>query len=104
MPESARLAQIRGLLADDPTDPMLRYMLGMEYASIGDDAAAADTFEKLAADAAYVPAFHMGGQALIRLNRPDAAAKLLKAGVAAAEATGDLHAAGEMQGLLGTVE
>jgi hypothetical protein len=104
MAESARLAQIRTLIDEDPADPMPRYMLGMEYASLGDDASAADTFRTLALETAFVPAFHMGGQAFNRLGDERAAIELLKLGIAAAKKAGDMHALGEMDALLGTLE
>ena len=100
-----RMAQIEEMLAADPGDAMLRYMLGMEYASAGDDEAAVREFGKLLdGDAPYVPAFHMAGQALARLGREADAADVLRRGVVAARRVGDLHAAGEMEGLLATVE
>jgi predicted Zn-dependent protease len=104
MPESARLAQIRALVAEDPTDPMPRYMLGMEYASLGDDAAAAEAFRALADETGYVPAYHMGGQAYNRLGEVADAVALLKRGMEAARVAGDSHALGEMDALLGTLE
>ena len=55
----------------------------------------------------YVPAYLMAAQALGRLGRETEAAAVLRDGIAAAraEGTGDaLHALGEMQGLLATIE
>ena len=83
---------------------MLTYMLGMEQASAGDDASAAHTFRELADRDAYVPAFHMAGQALVRLDRVPEACDILRLGIAAAKAAGDSHALGEMQVLLESLE
>jgi hypothetical protein len=46
----------------------------------------------------------MLGQTLIRLNREDEAKDVLRQGVAAAQQTGNVHALGEIQGLLDSLE
>jgi Tfp pilus assembly protein PilF len=99
-----RMEQIEELLADDPTDPFLRYGLAMEYVSAADDATAADHLVRLADDASYVPAFLQAGQVLARLNRVEQACELLRRGVVAARQQGDAHAEGEMAGLLASLE
>jgi predicted Zn-dependent protease len=99
-----RMAQIEALLADDPADAFLRYGLAMEYASAGDDAAAAEHLLQLVGDNPYVPAYLIGGQILNRLNRVDEACSLLKQGIAAAREQGNAHAEGEMAGLLASME
>jgi uncharacterized protein HemY len=104
MAQTPRMAQIEGMLAADPDDVMLRYMLGMEYVSAGDDAGAVRVFRELTAKTPYVPAYHMAGQALNRLGRDAEACEVLRQGIAAARAAGDLHALGEMEGLLATIE
>lgn len=110
MTKSPRLVQIEALLADDPTDEFLRYGQAMEYASAGDDNTAAMLLRELIAlggEKPYIPAFLMAGQAFIRLGEEGEAAQVLKEGIAAAKRAGTpdaLHALGEMQGLLATVE
>lgn len=99
-----RMAQIEALLADDPTDVFLRYGLAMEHVSAGDDATAADHLVRLADEAGYVPAFLQAGQILARLNRVEQACDVLRRGVDAAQRQGDSHAAGEMAGLLTSLE
>jgi thioredoxin-like negative regulator of GroEL len=98
------MEQLEALLADDPTDPFLRYGLAMEYVSAGDDSTAADQLVRLADEAGYVPAFLQAGQVLARLNRFDEACAVLRRGVAAAKSQGDSHAEGEMAGLLASLE
>ena len=98
------MEQIEALLADDPTDPFLRYGLALEYASAGDDSTAADHLLRLTSDTAYVPAFLMAGQILNRLNRADEAIAVLRRGIAAARDQGNTHAEGEMATLLATLE
>jgi predicted Zn-dependent protease len=104
MAQTPRMAQIEALLAENPDDVMLRYMLGMEYVSAGNDAQAIRVFQELLAKNPYIPAYHMAAQALNRLGRDDEACEILRQGIAAAKAAGDWHAAGEMDGLLATIE
>jgi predicted Zn-dependent protease len=108
--KTPRLIQIEAMLADDPSDAFLRYGQALEYASGGDDATAADLLQQLIAlggDAPYIPAFLMAGQTYARLGEEGKAAAVLTAGIAAATRANtpqSLHAMGEMQGLLATVE
>src|SRR4051794_14283108 len=105
MADSPRLQQLRSLLADDPTDPFLGYALGMEHASLGDDSAAAAAFQALVQTSPdYVPTFLMLAQTLQRLGRDGEAIEALRAGARAAEKAGDLHALGELQGMLAILE
>lgn len=104
MAQTERLKQIEAMLDADPADTMLRYMLGMEHASGGDDEAAVGVFRAIIASEPYVPAFHMAGQALIRLGRLEDAAAMLRDGIAAARQQNDMHSLGEMDALLATVE
>ena len=110
MAMSARMQQIEAMLADEPDDEFLRYGLAMEHTSAGDDVAAAKVLLDLIAlnpTKPYIPAFLMAAQALLRTGDDTTAANVLKDGIAASTraATGDaLHARGEMQGLLSTIE
>lgn len=101
MSATNRMTRLRAMLADEPNDPELRYMLAMEHASQGDDEGAASVFRELiAAIPNYPPAYHQGARTLQRLDRIEEARILLKAGIPIAVAQGNHHAAGEMQGLL----
>lgn len=110
MAKTPRMAQIEAMLADDPDDAFLRYGLAMEHAGQGDDEAAVAVLRDLIARPAgspYVPAYLQAGQALIRLGRDAEAAAVLRDGIAAARKVGTpeaLHALGEMEGFLATVE
>jgi len=82
MPTSARLQQIEEQLRADPDDEFLRYARAMEYVSLGGDAAAVGHLRDLIAlkaDAPYLPAFLMCGQALMRLDKEKEAAEVLRA-------------------------
>lgn len=97
------MAQIEAMLAEEPDDAFLRYGLAMEHASAGDDAACVEVLRDLIGRSAakpYVPAFLQAGQALARLDRPAEACEVLRRGIVAARITGDMHAMGEMEGLL----
>lgn len=110
MAKTARMEQIEAMLAEDPDDAFLRYGLAMEHASAGDDAECVVVLRDLIARSAaspYIPAYLQAGQALVRLDKITEACILLKDGIDAAArvGTGDaLHARGEMQGLLGSIE
>ena len=105
MSTPSRKQQILDMLLDTPDDPELRYMLAMEYASEGDDAAAVRCFEELISVAPhYAPAYHMGARALVRLDRIAEAKAILARGIPAALAQGNEHAAGEMRELLASLE
>jgi Tfp pilus assembly protein PilF len=105
MTAKTRRQQLEEMLVEEPNDTELRYMLGMEHASAGDEEAAVRCFaELLQHDPAYAPAYHQAGRALVRLGRLAPAQEMLRRGVAAAQQKGDLHAAGEMQGLLESLD
>lgn len=110
MTKSPRLLQIEAMLADEPNDEFLRYGQAMEYSSAGDDGSAVRVLKDLIAldpVTPYIPAFLMAGQALARLGEESEAAGVLRAGIEAAGRAGTpeaLHARGEMQGLLSTLE
>ncbi len=79
-----RLEKIRTLLLDEPHDQFLRYSLAMELDKAGEHDASLRAFAELAA------------QQLTRLERINEARERLRAGIEAARAVGDGHAAGEM--------
>lgn len=108
MAKTARMEQIEALLADDPNDAFLRYGLAMEFSSQGDDATAAQHLEELIQlkrdSEPYIPAYLMCGQAYQKLGQDADAIRILKEGVQMTQKVGNLHALGEMQGLLSTLE
>jgi Tfp pilus assembly protein PilF len=100
-----RREQIEEMLATEPNDPFLRYGLAMEYVSAKDDEGALQRFRELFAVApTYVPGYLQAGQALVRLGRNGEAAALFRDGIAVARQQGDLHALGEMEGMLAELE
>lgn len=105
MPEKPpRMQQIEEMLVEDPDDVFLRYALGMEYVSLGDDRTAVEHFRGLMEKDRYVPAYLQAGQALTRLDEIDAAREIFRQGIEAARAQGDVHAEGEMTGFLESID
>jgi tetratricopeptide (TPR) repeat protein len=99
-----RVAMLKEILAENPNDAFARYGLAMEYANAGDTATALAEYEKIvAATPDYVPAYQMAGQLLMNLGRDEDARAWLDRGIAAAQRTGNQHAASEMQGMLDTL-
>jgi Flp pilus assembly protein TadD len=105
MTAKSRMQQILDMLADEPDDPELRYMLAMEHVSVGDDESAVRCFhELLSVTPDFPPAYHQGARALQRLGRTGEAHDLLERGIPMALKKGDAHAAGEMQELMENLE
>ncbi len=97
MNPGSRREKIEAMLAADPADTMLRYMLAMELDKAAEHDRSLELFAGLMADhPPHVPAFLMAGQQLVKLNRLDEARTALRDGINAARASGDSHAAGEM--------
>jgi hypothetical protein len=85
-------------------DPFVWYALAMEYRSLDRKDDALGAFEKLRLLASdYVPTYLMCGQLLVSMGRPADARSWLEAGVEAADAKGDTHAASELRSALEAV-
>jgi hypothetical protein len=100
----SRLEKLRLLADQQPNDPFVHYGVGLEYAAheMWNEAIAA--FDcALAVDAQYHTAHLQKAGAEIKLGRRAAARATLEAGVAAARAQRDTHAAMEMTKLLETL-
>jgi predicted Zn-dependent protease len=101
MDTNPRIAALTEILAQNPSDVFARYSLAMEHANSGDAARALSAFDALLADnPGYVPAYQMAGQLLMRTGDTDRAREYLTRGLAAAEKSGNQHAAGEISGML----
>jgi predicted Zn-dependent protease len=96
----SRREQLEQMLAQSPGDPFLRYGLALECAKDGELEEALRRLEKLIADESdYVAAYFQAAQLLAQWDRLAEAHSMLDRGIAAAQRTGDLHAAEEMQGM-----
>jgi hypothetical protein len=101
---TTRRQRIESMLAADPHDVFLRYGLAMELDKEGDhDTSLARLSELTRETPAYVPAFFMAAQQLVRLNRIDEARTFLRDGLDAARIEGNAHAAGEMSEFLASL-
>lgn len=97
----SRRAQIEAMLKEDPRDSFLRYALALELAGAGELTQAVAALEGLLADQPdYIPAYLQAGQFLLKAGDAGKARTVLEAGVAAALAGRDDHAAEEMAALL----
>ena len=100
-----KIAMLTEILAQNPADSFARYGLAMEHLSQGNvDAALTEFAITTGHNPDYVPAYQMSGQTLAKLNRNEDAKARLRDGLAAAERTGNQHAASEMQALLDELE
>lgn len=93
------------ILQANPADSFARYGLAMEYLSQGSTDKALEEFATtIQHNPDYVPAYQMSGQTLAKRNRTDEAKQRLQDGLAAAQRTGNKHAASEMGALLDEME
>jgi Tfp pilus assembly protein PilF len=101
---SSRLIQLEKLHQADPSDPFLTYGIALEHTKAGDMSTAIGWLDKtLQLDPNYFYAYFQKGKALSSLGEEEEARQTLRAGMAAAKAKGDMHAHGEMEGLLQTI-
>jgi predicted Zn-dependent protease len=100
-----RLEQLEEMLAADPDDKFLQYALAMELRGQEQLDRSVEIFLSMTkGDPPHVPAFFMGGQVLVMLDRIEEAQTLLQAGIEQADIQGDSHAAGEMRQFLASLE
>jgi predicted Zn-dependent protease len=98
---SARLDTLRSLVAQDPTNTRIHYMLCMELVNSGAlDDAIPEFIALLTRDPDYGPAYYHGAQTLEKLGRKPEARTLYAQGIEATSRTGDSHTRGELQGAL----
>ena len=96
-----RIEALRGLLAQDPDNTRMLHMLANELANAGrEDEALAEYSHLAELDPDYVPGYFQAGRLAEKLDRIEDARLWYERGLAAAEATGDSHAATEIQDAL----
>lgn len=99
-----RLPTLELMASRSTNDPFPHYCLAQEYRSRGRHDDALKTFAQLRERfPAYVPQYLMAAQLLHELGRDLEARDWLAAGIAAARAARDLHAAGELEGMLASL-
>lgn len=96
-----RIETLRALLRQDPGNRLARYGLAMELAGQGAlEESAAEFHALIAAHPDYAYAYFHCGQTLEKLERPEEARGIYRAGIEAARRAGDNHAVSELQGAL----
>ena len=101
---SKRLDLFDKLIANGTNDPFHYYARAMELRSLGRRDEALAAFAELTARfASYVPSYLMAAQLAQELGDASRARQLAEAGVGAAQAAGDEHAASELTALLATL-
>jgi len=92
-----KIAALNEILQLDPANAFARYGLAMEHVAQGRQEAGLAEFDTLIHhNPDYVPAYQMSAQTLLQMGRTVEATERLEAGIAAAERTGNPHAAAEM--------
>ncbi len=101
MTEPTRREKVQAMLADEPGDTFLRYVLAMEWQKEDEFDKSIEGFRDLMADdPPYVPAYFMLGQLYARLGEVNPARTVLRDGIEHARTQGDTHAASEMSEFL----
>ena len=101
MPEQTRLATLMSMLENEPEDAFCLYGIAQEHASRGERALAIEFYDRaIAADPAHAYAFFHKARLLHDLKRQDDAESTARSGITVAMASGDSHAASELQALL----
>ncbi|HEY2459476.1 MAG TPA: tetratricopeptide repeat protein [Candidatus Acidoferrum sp.] len=100
-PKKSRRQLLEEFVTKKPDDSFSRYGLAMECMNTGDAKSADEHFRSLLQnDPAYVPAYLMYAQMLVRESRQDEARQILNSGISAASQKGDTHAQSELESLL----
>lgn len=97
----SRLAQLEKLLAADPTDADVLYMVAQEHAKAGDHGKAVEWYDRcLAASPTYHYAYFHKARSQEAMGDLAAAAGTVAAGLESATRAGDSKAQGELAGYL----
>lgn len=100
-----KIAALKEILAQNPTDAFARYGLAMEYAGRGETDTAISEFDRLRQDHPdYAAGYFMAAQALAKVRRNQEAKARLKEGIEAARRSRNQHAQSEMQAMLDDLE
>ncbi len=101
---NARIAKLRAFAEARPQDPFPRYALALEHRNAGAHAEALAVFgELIAAHPDYVPSYLHAGNASVAVGDREGARGLWQRGLEVARRKGDGHAAGELEGALGSL-
>lgn len=96
-----RVATLKEILAQNPTDAFARYGLALEYSNSGATEQALEEFGKLiSAHPDYTAGYFMAAQTLAKVQRTDEARKMLADGISSARRSNNAHALSEMEAML----
>ena len=96
-----RIELLQRMLEEDPRDAFCRYGMAQEYLKAGNIDEALRWFDKtIETDADYCYAYYHKARALEQAGRVEEAAAVLRVGLERAKASGDSHAASEIQAFL----
>jgi predicted Zn-dependent protease len=100
--KSPRRLRLEASLAEDPSDPFMRYGLALQCLREGDAEEGRQRLLALVADHPddQVAAYQQLGQSYMETDEVETARRWFVDGISKARARGDLHAAGEMEGFL----
>jgi predicted Zn-dependent protease len=103
--KSRRRLMLEQSLAEDPTDPFLRYGVAVQCLREGDVEEGRERLLALIEDHPdnQVAAYQQLGQSYADTGETEAAAATLRTGIAKAQAAGDWHAAAEMEQLVASL-
>jgi Tfp pilus assembly protein PilF len=101
----SRLEQLRAMLHDDPDDLFLNFGLAMELLKEGQVQEALASFDRaIQIDPGHAPAHQQKARALLQIGRNEEAVEALRAGIGAAQRSGDRHAVDDMQKTLQAIQ
>src|SRR5690348_269681 len=105
MADESRVAALKEILDQNPSDAFARYALGLEYSGGGETEEALTHFNLLLqAHPDYTNGYFMAAQTLARAERKDEARDMLLSGIECAQRTRNQHALAEMEGMLDELE
>lgn len=103
--DTARLEKLQKSLSANPEDAFTRYLVALECVKLRMNDEALAHFEQLVnAHPSYVPTYYQYAQLLENLQRQTQAVAIYQAGLKAARAVGETHAANELQAALDLLE
>ena len=99
-----RINQLRNMLESEPDDTFCLYGIAMEYAKAGQQERAVAHFDRtIEIDPEYCYAYYHKVRCLVDMQRTEEARATLEAGLSQARSSGDIHAEGEIEALLASV-
>ena len=99
-----RLQTLLSMVEDDPNDAFCLYGIAQEYATRGDHEQAETWYRRaMKADPDHAYAYYHLARSLMELERTSEAVETIKAGLEAANRSGDGQATGELQDFLAEI-